>query len=121
MPGSPDYANVARPLTRQRSPWRHDAERDHHIYGVPITVWRRNVGDGLLTCLVGDEPEGWHLSISFADKRGRGSRYPRWDEIADARYQLLPPDLEVVMHLPPPEDYVALHDTTFHLHELRRG
>jgi hypothetical protein len=111
------YRDGRRPLTRARSQWRHDAERDHFICGVPVTVWRRNVGDGLLTCLVGDEPTGWHLSISFTDNRGHQSRYPSWDEIADARYRLLPDDVDFVMHLPPPSEYVAVHDTTFHLHE----
>jgi hypothetical protein len=117
---SPDkahYRDAARPLTRVRSAWRHDSERDHFILGRPVTVWRRNVTDGLLTGLVCEEPEGWHLSISFTDNRGRLSRYPSWDEIADARYRLLPDDVDFVMHLPPPDEYVAVHDTTFHLHE----
>jgi hypothetical protein len=75
------------------------------------------VGDGSLRALVAQEPAGWHLSISFVDDRGRPSRYPRWDEITHARAELLPAELGFVMHLPPDDDYVALHDTTFHLHE----
>lgn len=54
---------------------------------------------------------GWHMSISRSD------RYPSWDEIAHARYELLPDDILMVMHLPPPDEYVALHKFTFHLHE----
>lgn len=41
--------------------------------------------------------QGWHLSISRPD------RYPSWDEVAKARYELLPKNLNVVMLLPPPE------------------
>ena len=49
----------------------------------------------------------WHLSISCE------CRYPTWDEIADARYQLLPNDVYVAMFLPPPRDYVNYADV-FH-------
>jgi hypothetical protein len=45
-------------------------------------------------------------------------RYPTWDEIADARYQFVPNDLTMAMLLPPREQYVNLHETTFHLHEI---
>jgi hypothetical protein len=49
--------------------------------------------------------------------RDQLTRYPRWDEIAHARDELLPADIDFVMWLPRAGDYVALHDTTFHLHE----
>ena len=78
------------------------------------TTWRRNAGDGALLAMVADEPDiGWHLSISHQ------RRYPTWDEIAHARYELLPDDIDVVMHLPPMAEYVAVHDYCFHLHEVR--
>jgi hypothetical protein len=54
---------------------------------------------------------GWHMSISHPD------RYPTWDEIANARYKLLPADSEFAMMLPPPSEYVNLHNFCFHLHE----
>lgn len=57
------------------------------------------------------EQTGWHLSISRADF------YPGWDEIAAARYALIPDEITMVMVLPPPSEYVALHDNTFHLHQ----
>jgi hypothetical protein len=104
-----------RPLTQARSPWIEAGTIT--ILGVVEAVWNRRVGDGSLQVIVGQEQDGWHLSISFADHKGRPSRYPRWDEIADARYMLVPKNVTMVMILPPPEDYVALHDTTFHLHE----
>ncbi|HSS11890.1 MAG TPA: hypothetical protein VLL25_18525, partial [Acidimicrobiales bacterium] len=113
MTQNADYGG--HPLTRVRSEWTPG--EPIVILGVTEHVWTRRVSDGTLTVIVGEEPEGWHLSISFADHRGRHGRYPRWDEIAEARYQHTPDDVTMVMFLPPPEDYVALHDTTFHLHE----
>lgn len=38
---------------------------------------------------------GWHLSISHP------SRYPTWDEIRDARYDLVPDGCTLAMLLPP--------------------
>jgi hypothetical protein len=89
------------------------------ILGVSERAYYRNVSDGRLRAILGEEPDGWHLSVSFVNHRGDGTRYPTWDEIADARYRLAPEEITLVMFLPPPEAYVALHDTTFHLHEWR--
>lgn len=58
---------------------------------------------------------GWHLTISRVD------RYPSWDEIAKARYALLPGDMNVVMVLPPMADYINIHPFCFQLHELVNG
>jgi hypothetical protein len=87
------------------------------VLGVTEQTWTRQVSDGDLLAIVGEEPDGWHLSISFRDHRDRLSRYPRWDEISDARYRLVPDEVTMGMLLPPPEQYVAAHDTTFHLHQ----
>ena len=106
-----------KPLTKQRSPWveRGMVRLTDHVLRVVLV---RRVHDGTLRAIVAEEPSGWHASISHAfTKSGRGGRYPTWDELAHARYELLPEDIDVVMHLPPPGEYVALHDTTFHLHE----
>ncbi len=67
----------------------------------------------LRDCLVFTEIEahGWHLSISHR------RRYPTWDEIAEARYQLVPDDVTMVMALPPSDTYVNLHPNVFHLHQ----
>jgi hypothetical protein len=116
MTGNRAYQEPGKPLTRARSQWVSDGEME--ISGVREYVWRRRVGDGNLLVIVGEEPAGWHLSISFADHRGRNSRYPRWDEIADARYLHVPDYITMAMILPPPDEYVALHDTTFHLHQI---
>lgn len=103
------------PLTKQRSAW---IENDGAVIPVPgARWWTRNAADGFLRACVAEEPLGWHLSISFVNHRGVPSRYPTWDEIADARDVLLPGDVAFVMHLPVAGEYVAVHATTFHLHE----
>ncbi len=54
----------------------------------------------------------WHLSIAHP------YRYPSWNEIHEARYRFLPPDMYVAMILPPRELYVNLHPNAFHLWEV---
>lgn len=113
--------NGPRPLSRQRSPWLGIPSLTQEMSDGTTTViahyFQRQVHDGSLLAITSEEPEGWHLSVSFRDRKGNLTRYPSWDELAHARYELLPHDIDVVMHLPPPADYVALHDTTFHLHQ----
>lgn len=103
------------PLTKQRSSW--ETAFAQTIEGVRTFWHRRRVSDGTLRAAVAEEPHGWHMSISFVDGRDRPSRYPSWDEIAHARDALLPDDVDFVMWLPRNGEYVALHDSTFHLHE----
>jgi hypothetical protein len=105
------------PLTRQRSPWVGVPDMTTNFDGYVAHWFHRRVGDGLLWACVGEEPIGWHLSISFRDQRDQLTRYPTWDEIAHARDELLPDDVDFVMHLPTADEYVALHDTCFHIHE----
>jgi hypothetical protein len=62
--------------------------------------------------MVGIEGGRWHLSIAH------GTRYPTWDEIRDARYTFMPPDIQVGMLLPAPENYVNIHHNCFHLWQL---
>jgi hypothetical protein len=103
------------PLTKQRSPW-HESHTEL-VSGVPTVYHHRRVGDGTLWAMVADEPWGWHMSISFRDRHNELTRYPTWDEIAHARDELLPADVNFVMHLPTADQYVAVHDTCFHIHE----
>lgn len=85
--------------------------------------FRSAVHDGVLMVLVGEEPimaggrMGWHLSISHSrgDKPGR---IPSWEEIKVARYRFCPNECTMAMMLPPREEYVNLHPTTMHLHEI---
>jgi hypothetical protein len=86
--------------------------------GLDAEMFIRNCHDGTLAVIVACEPEiGWHMSISHRGHREENSRYPQWDEIADARDNFLPADRGFVMHLPAEDEYVAVHPTTFHLHE----
>jgi hypothetical protein len=113
---TPDQPMGHKPVTKQRSPWRQygpSADGD-----VPMTWWLRDVADGVLRSLVAQEPQGWHLSISFVNHRGDPTRYPTWDEQVDAVRQLLPKDLTYAMFITPDDEFVALHSTTFHWHEV---
>jgi hypothetical protein len=67
---------------------------------------------GACRIIVGRSTAGWHLSISCA------SRYPTWDELAKARYKLIPDAVTMAMLLPPQAEYVNLHPMTLHLWEL---
>ena len=70
-----------------------------------------------------DDVIGWHLSISHP------SRYPMWDEIREARYDLVPDEAYMAIIMPPKSEYVNVCETCFHLFEvpsdvgmlLRRG
>jgi hypothetical protein len=59
-----------------------------------------------------DELRIFHLSIAHPD------RYPTWDEIADARYELIPHDVTMAMLLPSPGEYVNTHEHCFHLWQI---
>lgn len=50
-----------------------------------------------------------HLSISCR------SRYPSWDEIAEARDRLCDPEETWIMVLRPPDEYVNVDENCFHL------
>jgi hypothetical protein len=121
----PSTAFGRKPATKARSEWEEVTtqvkEALEGIGGTDIRAFRRRVGDGVLQVILSLNPispfgAGWHLSISFHDHKNRASRYPRWDEITDAKYHFLP-DVEMAMFLPKPDDYVGYHATTFHLHE----
>ena len=64
--------------------------------------------------IVGHSKLGWHLSISHP------RRYPTWDEIKAARYQLTPHQVTMAFILPPPEEYVNVDPTCFHLWEIEQ-
>jgi hypothetical protein len=56
-----------------------------------------------------------HMSISHP------SRYPNWDEIAAARYRLIPTDRDAVMVLPPEDEYINHHEFCFQVYECSPG
>lgn len=93
-------------------------------------AYQREVSDGHLTVFVCGAMErealgGWHLSISHRRSvvdpftgRPVPGRIPTWEEIRDARYDLVPDDVTMAMLLPPSSEYVNVHVTTMHLHEV---
>jgi hypothetical protein len=100
------------------------------IGGYVSRVYQRKVDDGHLTVFVGREPLGpngslrWHMSLAHNRSMvgpGGGAipgRIPTWDEIKEARYAFCPDDSYMAMILPPKKEYVNVHPTTMHLHEM---
>lgn len=65
----------------------------------------------LVRVMLSKDAGRWHISVSCKD------RYPTWEEIKAARYELVPEEAFMVMALPPPEHYINLHSNAFHLWE----
>ena len=104
-----------------------------HIDGYRSRVFQCEVEDGHLSVFVGQEPLGpqgalrWHLSISHRSNALVNSeghplpgRLPTWEEMKEARYKFCPDQLDMALILPPTAEYVNLHPTTMHLHEVDR-
>ena len=70
------------------------------------------IGSTGCRAVVGDEPDGLHISVSAE------GRYPTWDELASARDEFGRPDQRFVMHFPPADEYVNAHQTCLHLWEV---
>jgi len=70
---------------------------------------------GSIRAIVSKDGGSWHISVSHPH------RYPKWDEIRQARYDLIQNNAYMVMILPPKEDYVNLHENCFHLWEISKA
>ena len=82
---------------------------------IPVGImYGRAFQRGSIRALVSKDDGAWHLSVSHP------TRYPSWDEIAMARYDLIPDDAFMVMILPPRAEYVNLHKNCFHLWQISR-
>ena len=111
-----------------REDWRQQPISPMHGMQPGTRLFYRRVDDGMLRAFVSPPHQpsgmGWHLSISHATNLaapGGGmipGRYPSWDEIRDARYDLLPDEYTFGILLPPKAEYVNIHPTTFHLHQV---
>lgn len=55
---------------------------------------------------------GWVLSISHPH------RYPTWDEVAKARYDLVPDEVTMAMMLPSREKYINIANYCFILNQI---
>jgi hypothetical protein len=78
----------------------------------PLNSYLREYRLGECSVIVTKELGRWHLSIAHPE------RYPTWDEIAEARYRILPESITVAMLLPPRSEYVNLHNHCFQMHEI---
>ena len=69
---------------------------------------------GDTTVLVAKENGLWHISISAP------TRYPTWDEIFTAWYDLVPDaaDINGAIILPRKSEYINIHTNCFHVHQL---
>lgn len=67
---------------------------------------------GQCSVIVTKELGKWHLSISHR------ARYPTWDEVAEARYRLLPESIVAAMILPPRSAYINLDSHCFQVFEI---
>jgi hypothetical protein len=70
---------------------------------------------GSIQAIVSKDDGSWHISVSHP------LRYPKWDEIHQARYDLIPNEAYMVMILPPKEEYVNIHKNCFHLWEISKA
>lgn len=70
------------------------------------------LANGCLQVLVTIDAGLWHMSVSHP------SRYPRWDELKELRYSILPDEKTFAILFPPKAQYVNLHPNCFHLHEV---
>ena len=92
--------------------------------------FRAYVEDGILVAIVSQDLAGkngkpiWHVSVSHrASLSGPDGgelhvRYPNWDELKDAKYNLVPVDVPMFLIFPRrSEPYTNEHPTTLHLWE----
>ena len=85
-----------------------------------LRAYQREVEDGHLSVFVGQEPDGWHLSISHRNDDTTPGRYVTWDELKEVRYRFCPTNITMAIILPPTREYVNIHETTFHLWEIEK-
>lgn len=98
----------ARPIVVMNRPRSAGHLRVYHVGAAPMGGELYKVGDASVI-----QSRSTHFSISSCE------RDPTWDEIAAARYALLPKLKDCVMVMPPASDYVNVHNHCFHVYRLR--
>jgi hypothetical protein len=80
-----------------------------HAGAKEVKLFTRRVHDGELHSIVScEQPDyKWHLTVNHISRRKRGERYPTWEEVTHARYDLLPNKLVMALYLPPIEEQPA--------------
>ena len=88
---------------------------DKVIVGIDGTQGERFKAGYLRAVVSQDGPDAyWHLSVSHS-----AGIYPNWDQLADARYDLVPLDVDMALILPPPKDYTNFNEGVLQLTEVR--
>jgi hypothetical protein len=77
-----------------------------------INSYLRTYRLGECSVIVTKEYGRWHLSIAHA------ARLPTWDEVAEARYRIVPDGVTMAMLLPPKAEYVNLHPNCMQMVEV---
>lgn len=77
-----------------------------------VNSYLRTYALGECSLIVTKELGRFHMSIAHP------RRYPTWDEIAEARYRVIPEHVTMVMVLPPLREYVNTHENCFQLKEV---
>jgi hypothetical protein len=112
----PPKPQPMRPSFESREPLklieRPPTERDQTRFINAENSYLRLYRLGECTVVVTKEFGKWHLSIAHR------TRYPTWDEVAEARYRILPDSLTFAMLLPPKREYINLHEFCFQVHEI---
>jgi hypothetical protein len=67
---------------------------------------------GSCRIIVSQQKAGWHLSISKPNK------LPSWEEVRDARYELIPDAATMALLLPPMEEYINVHEFCLQMYEI---
>ncbi len=62
--------------------------------------------------IVSKQRAGWHLSVSRPD------RLPTWEEVRDARYELVPDEATMALLLPPKSEYVNVYNFCLQMYEI---
>lgn len=89
-----------------------------------MVILRQRVRDGELRAIRSCDPPdyAWRLSLTHWPGTRYARKHPRlpyWSEIADARAELLPSNIEVVLFVPHPDQIIHVERSTLHLREHR--
>jgi hypothetical protein len=82
-----------------------------------VAIQRRKVRGGVLRAIRHRSPPDrqWHMTLVYQPRRKRTKqRFPTWAEATEARNELPPENLDVILHLPNAE---LAEDMTLHLYQ----
>lgn len=77
-----------------------------------VNTYLRTYRLGQCSVIVTKEFGEFHMSISHP------TRLPKWDEVAEARYRILPDDVTMAMLLPPRAEYLNVNEHCLQLVQI---